>query len=254
MALELNNHERPIGLALTAVLHVAGLLLFSLTSELSQPAHSRETPIDMLLSLPPEPPMEAKINQPDRTREQTNSAAASRPAGTLAERGPSGMVPLSLPAVIGPTPLDPVTLLEGSGMGPSAGAGTGANGIGNAAGDGSGNARQGVAPVESSAGNPPIWVRRPTEEQIFDALSFEAKHDRQAGFAVLSCLVRASGKVHDCRVLKERNTPRPAFGGSYEFGLAALRLSRHFLVKPPMRNNRPLYDIRVTIPVSWNFD
>lgn len=96
----------------------------------------------------------------------------------------------------------------------------------------------------------PDWIVKPTPEQQAAALSTIVMKAGVSGGAILSCLVTRQNRVRNCKVLKE-TAGSYSFGQSYEFGRAALRLSRTFRVRPPVRDGIPRYDIPVRIPVYW---
>ena len=255
MSLTLRSTDRRNGMALAVTLHLAVMALLLQTW-----THFPPAPRDTASTIEIFVPIAAEAEDPEvapRELDQSESSDSQEPRSNALATDRLPPPPSSLPPPpVMETPLARIDVSTNSG--PASGMTDGATAIGpgSASGDGSGSGARkaaGESAADSRPGAGPVWIRKPTEDQFLDALSFEAKHDRQDGFAILSCLVTPRGTVRDCRVLEETNSPRPAFGGSYAFGRAALRLSRYFVVAPPVRNNQPRYDIRVSIPVNWNF-
>jgi hypothetical protein len=98
----------------------------------------------------------------------------------------------------------------------------------------------------------PRWIRKPTAGQQLAVLPISVIQSETSGEAVLSCLVTRTNHVSDCRILSETRVSQ-GFEGVYGFGEAAMQLSVLFLVQPPMRDGMPRFDIRVRIPVAWNW-
>ena len=91
---------------------------------------------------------------------------------------------------------------------------------------------------------------KPSAEQMVEALPQRAKQARISGGAILSCLVTAGKMRRACKVLDETQG-RLRVRTTLRIRRAALRLSRHFRIRPPLRDGQPRYDIRVRIPVYW---
>jgi TonB family protein len=65
-----------------------------------------------------------------------------------------------------------------------------------------------------------------------------------SGRATLSCEVSVEGRLQDCKVIDE--TPP-----GYDFGDAALKLSRYFRMTPQLRDGVPVGGAKVTFPVAF---
>ncbi|HEY1752209.1 MAG TPA: energy transducer TonB [Caulobacteraceae bacterium] len=65
-----------------------------------------------------------------------------------------------------------------------------------------------------------------------------------SGRATLSCLVSAEGRLQDCKVIEQ--TPP-----GYDFGDAALKLSRSFRMTPQLRDGVAVGGAKVTFPVAF---
>lgn len=65
-----------------------------------------------------------------------------------------------------------------------------------------------------------------------------------AGRATLSCTVTAKGSLENCSVVSEN----PA---DYQFGEAAMKLSRLFRMKPKTLDGAPVDGGQITIPIVF---
>jgi protein TonB len=90
----------------------------------------------------------------------------------------------------------------------------------------------------------PDWLTRPNGRQLADAYPKRALEKDLSGSATLACSVTASGALTGCTVAEEA----PAGAG---FGAAALKLSRHFRMKPRTEDGLPVDGGVVRIPVSF---
>jgi TonB family protein len=91
----------------------------------------------------------------------------------------------------------------------------------------------------------PDWLRRPTAESLMGVWPTEAIRKGLSGKAVIACKVSTRGVLFDCTVVSEK----PAGAG---FGGAALALTPQLLMKPAMKDGKPVDICCVRIPI--NFD
>lgn len=250
-------------LGLSIALHLL-LLLFLISQWHRLPIQRPEradTP-ELLLDLPGLPP--APPDNPAPSKDSVGAEhASSKPSPSDAtvhapmdSHAPPLLQPVVQPVVRLPEPTS--TKMPSSSSlseqpaattpGATATSGTAGSGAGAASGAGGG---EGPGAGGTSAERPD-WIRKPSIGERIAALSRLAFRKRANGWAVLSCFVTRSNKVRDCRVIGE--SPDPKGGHSYEFGKSALRMSHTFRIRPPMRNGQPRYDIRVRIPIYWNWD
>jgi hypothetical protein len=217
---------------------------------------------ELILDLPEPPPAPPENPTPTRDSagvEQANAKpnpGASTVKAPMDSPAPPLLQPVVQPLVKLPEPTS--TKMPGSSPlseqpaatapGATATSGTAGNGAGTTSGAGD----EGNGPAAGASAERPDWIRKPDIGERIGALSRLAFRKRANGWAVLSCFVTRSNKVRDCRVIGE--SPDPKGGHSYEFGKSALRMSHTFRIRPPMRNGQPRYDIRVRIPIYWNWD
>ncbi len=172
------------------------------------------------------PPVEVTPTQPTPTR----------PA-TVDVRTPSIAPPIDVPVI----PIAPSETVDAKPGLPLVIATTPvASGAGEGGGEGSG----------VSAGPPvisdPQWLRLPSAEQLARAYPPRAINDDVTGQATIRCGVTVGGTLKGCVPTAE--SPR-----GYGFGPAAVRLSRHFRMKPATVDGKPVEGV-VTIPVTFNLE
>ncbi|HET8726764.1 MAG TPA: hypothetical protein VFO41_04550 [Alphaproteobacteria bacterium] len=250
-------------LGLSIVLHL--LLLLFLISRWHRPPiqlpESADRP-ELILDLPeppPAPPENPKPTKDSAGAEQANAkpSPSAAPVPTpMDSPAPPLLQPVVQPIVRLPEPTStkmpssnplseqPAAMAPGA----TATSGVAGNAAGTASGAGGGDGPGGGG----TSAERPDWIRKPDIGERIGALSRLASRRHANGWAVLSCLVTRSNKVRDCRVIGESLDPKG--GHSYEFGKSALRMSDTFRIRPPKRNGQPRYDIRVRIPIYWNWD
>ncbi len=93
----------------------------------------------------------------------------------------------------------------------------------------------------------PDWLRKPTPAQMSNAFPDRALRGNISGTATLSCKVTAIGAVRDCTVLSE--TP-----SEYGFGTAALKVTKHFKMRPQTVDGQAVDGASVRIPMSFKLE
>lgn len=104
----------------------------------------------------------------------------------------------------------------------------------------------GPAAAQESAGAPDVpadWLRRPTPSQLMAVFPTKALEKGLDGEATISCKISPQGALFDCVVVSEE----PAGVG---FGQAAIALTPQFLMKPAMKDGKPVVS-GVRIPISF---
>jgi TonB family protein len=248
-------------LGLSIVLHLS-LLLFLISQRHRLPIEMPKGPPDapeLILDLPELPPAPPENPAPpknsagfERARSKPNPSAVIVEAPVVESSAP----PLLQPVVRSVVKLPELTSTKmpssnpkserAAGTAPGTTATQGATGNGTAATSGGGGPRG-----EADTAERPDWIEQPTMRERMSVLSIEAARDHANGWAVLSCLVTRSKRVRDCKVIGESRDSKG--GRSYAFGASALHLARTFRVRPPKRNGRPRYDIRIRIPIYWSW-
>jgi TonB family protein len=120
---------------------------------------------------------------------------------------------------------------------------------------------QAVAAVETAPAEPapkpapsgglrisdPVWLQRPTDDQLAAAYPDQAEHLGLDGEATLDCTVRADGRLTGCVVLNET----PAKRG---FARAALKLSSHMRVARLTKAGAPTAGRLLRVPIRWRLE
>lgn len=114
-----------------------------------------------------------------------------------------------------------------------------------ARGPGSGGTARGIGPGEGMIFARPEWIQMPSEAQMRPYFPLRAVYDRVDGAASLACQVDRHNRARNCRVLSES----PA---GFGFGVAAVRMSRLFRIRPPRVNGRPAQGAWVRIPIDFD--
>jgi TonB family protein len=87
------------------------------------------------------------------------------------------------------------------------------------------------------------WAKKPTSDQMWAVLPKLASEEGVGGKTSLRCTVSTEGALRDCAVEWEQ----PA---GYGFGMAALKLTDQFRMKPAMRGGRAVED-EVSLPIHF---
>ncbi|MFC5345182.1 energy transducer TonB [Brevundimonas staleyi] len=180
---------------------------------------------------PPPPPEQPSVAEPGGGAPAAPSRVHVTP--TPPERPPE------LP-VAPPTPAPETSLVIGASPTASLNAGLGQGGQGTGTGSGTGD---GDGP---GSGTRPLILRGASSNDILAFVPPEARRQRRAGRAAVSCVVRADTRLEQCRVLEESPS---GFG----FGEAAVRVAEaHFRVRPgTTASGRVVEDGRMTVGVNF---
>lgn len=98
--------------------------------------------------------------------------------------------------------------------------------------------------VEAPVITRPVWTEKPSLEDLVRYYPAEAKAAKVGGRAAIACTVAADGRLDDCTVIGE--TP-----AQYQFGDAALQMSRHFRMQPVSADGTPTAGGKVRIPIAF---
>jgi protein TonB len=90
----------------------------------------------------------------------------------------------------------------------------------------------------------PDWLRRPSGDEIARYYPERAARRGIEGRAVLSCTVSAKGALEGCRA--KAVTPE-----GEGFDVAALKMSRHFKMRPMTRDGEPVSGATIQIPIRF---
>jgi protein TonB len=91
----------------------------------------------------------------------------------------------------------------------------------------------------------PVWLSRPSQDDIARLYPERARQSGVAGSATLDCVVSREGALSACAVVSER----PASQG---FGQAALKLAARFQAGPATAAGWPTAGYRVRVPIEWS--
>lgn len=101
----------------------------------------------------------------------------------------------------------------------------------------------GQAAVACAQDSDADWLKRPTAEDLAAVWPREAWQKGLGGKVILACQVSLQGALFDCQVGSE--TPEGA-----GFGRAALALAPQLLMKPAVRNGKPVVS-QVQVPINF---
>lgn len=101
-----------------------------------------------------------------------------------------------------------------------------------------------AAPAADAQDSDPDWLRKPSREQLLAVFPADALRRAVRGKAVIHCKVAVQGTLRDCHPISES----PAGAG---FGAAAVALTPQFLMKPAMRDGKPVADAEIRIPITF---
>jgi protein TonB len=90
----------------------------------------------------------------------------------------------------------------------------------------------------------PVWISRPTPEQVGKLYPERALNRGVTGSATLWCGIRANGTMTGCQVVDESPT-------GWRFGAAALSMAQYFRISPKTIDGKPVEGSRVRIPVVF---
>lgn len=101
---------------------------------------------------------------------------------------------------------------------------------------------QAQAPAANEERTRPEWVRKPSGQDIANALNSTASRGQPVGWAVMRCRATAAGTLNPCRVIIESPDPGP-------IGKVALKLAPIFRLKPAMKDGKPIDGGHILVPI-----
>lgn len=87
------------------------------------------------------------------------------------------------------------------------------------------------------------WLKKPSAENIMAVWPRQALERGVGGRAKITCVVTVQGALRDCKVVEESPT-------GVGFGAAALALAPQFLMRPALKDGKPIQG-EVSIPVNF---
>ncbi|NQE61061.1 hypothetical protein [Caulobacter sp. RHG1] len=97
-------------------------------------------------------------------------------------------------------------------------------------------------PPADAAPTRPEWVRKPSGQDIANALDSTLSLGQQSGWALMRCWVTAAGTLKPCRVIIQ--SPDPG-----KIGRVALKLAPIFRLKPAIKDGKPVDGGHVLVPI-----
>lgn len=91
----------------------------------------------------------------------------------------------------------------------------------------------------------PVWRARPTSQQYGAAYPMDAARNEKIGRAVVRCTADAQGELQACTLVCE--SPK-----GWQFGKAALGLTRRFKLEARLADGRSVEGGTVTMPFNFN--
>lgn len=213
-----------VALSLAAAVHVGlGAYLWKARFEPQYREFAEDvTDVQLVRPLPPPPPPPPpKLEPPPPPKPRTPPRVQPRPPKAVA---PPAVAPLPVPPVVRRVELPAPPVITIRPPAPPA---------------------QRPAPPPPNPGiTNPDWLRRPTGAEIARYYPERAARRGIEGRAVIGCRVSASGRLEQCTVRAE--TP-----SDEDFGAAALKMSRHFKMRPMTRDGVPVSGGTIRIPIRF---